>query len=190
MPASDNLAQPPRSTTSTGRNGISSRARLTEPRSPVQNPCSAPKPAPESPTIIHGAATLECRRPDRRSRRRARAGHPPAARVTLVSMISLATGQRPSTPAATITPAPCGPSAAPGHGYLWRCWQDRVPYDPERHRALQRHITVTIPTPSGPVPDLAATPRMPGAAVTAKAARRAEREALDSKPTSANTSGG
>ncbi|HEY2200357.1 MAG TPA: IS110 family transposase [Solirubrobacteraceae bacterium] len=51
---------------------------------------------------------------------------------------------------------------------VWRCWQDGVPYDPDRHRALQRHITVTIPTPSGPVPDLAATQRMGGAAVTRK----------------------
>ena len=25
---------------------------------------------------------------------------------------------------------------------LWRCWQDRMPYDPARHRALQQHITV------------------------------------------------
>jgi transposase len=69
---------------------------------------------------------------------------------------------------------------------VWRCWQDRIPYDPARHRALQRHITVTIPTPSGPLPDLAATQRMLGAAVTRRAARRAERAALDRKPTSAN----
>jgi transposase len=68
---------------------------------------------------------------------------------------------------------------------VWQCWQDGVPYDPARHRALQRHITVTIPTPSGPVPDLAATQRMAGAAVTPRAARRAERAALDSKPPSA-----
>ena len=68
---------------------------------------------------------------------------------------------------------------------VWRCWQDRVPYDPARHRALQRHITVTIPTSSGPVPDLAATQRMPGAAVTRRAARRAERAALDGKTPSA-----
>ena len=61
---------------------------------------------------------------------------------------------------------------------LWRCWQDRMPYDPARHRALQQHITVTIPTPSGPRPDLAATQRMAGAAVTQRAGRRAEREAL------------
>jgi transposase len=51
---------------------------------------------------------------------------------------------------------------------VWRCWQDGVPYDPARHRALQRHITVNIPTPSGPVPDIAATQRMAGAAVTPK----------------------
>jgi hypothetical protein len=73
---------------------------------------------------------------------------------------------------------------------VWRCWQDRVTYDPARHRALQRHVTVTIPTSSGPVPDLAATQRMASAAVTEQAARRAERAALDGKPTSANTPGG
>jgi transposase len=69
---------------------------------------------------------------------------------------------------------------------LWRCWQDHTPYDPARHRGLQRHTTVTIPTPSGPRPDLTATQRMAGAAVTDTAARRAERAALDSKPTTAN----
>jgi hypothetical protein len=68
---------------------------------------------------------------------------------------------------------------------LWRCWQDRTPYDPGRHRGLQQHITVTIPARSGPRPDLIATQRMLGAAVTRRAARRAEREALDGKPTSA-----
>ncbi len=70
---------------------------------------------------------------------------------------------------------------------LWRCWQDGVPYDPARHRGLQQHITVTIPTRSGPRPDLPATQRMAGATVTQQAARRAEREALDGKPTSATT---
>ena len=54
---------------------------------------------------------------------------------------------------------------------VWQCWQDHTPYDPARHRALQRHITVTIPTPSSPVPDLAATQRMTGVAVTSPAAR-------------------
>jgi hypothetical protein len=68
---------------------------------------------------------------------------------------------------------------------VWRCWQDGVPYDPARHRALQRHVTVTIPTPSGPVPDLAATQRMAATAVTRRAGRRAERAALDGKPPSA-----
>ena len=68
---------------------------------------------------------------------------------------------------------------------VWRCWQDRTPYDPARHRALQRHVTVTIPSTSGPRPDLAATQRMLGGAVTEPAARRAEREALDGKPTAA-----
>ena len=68
---------------------------------------------------------------------------------------------------------------------VWRCWQDRVAYDPARHRALQQHVLVTVPTPSGPRPDTAATQRMLGAAVTDPAARRAEREAFDGKPTSA-----
>jgi len=48
---------------------------------------------------------------------------------------------------------------------VWRCWQDRVPYDPARHRGLQQHITVTIPTASphtasARVIDHAATERM------------------------------
>jgi transposase len=66
---------------------------------------------------------------------------------------------------------------------VWQCWQDGVPYDPAHHRALQRHITVT--TSSGPRPDLAATQRMAGVAVTRRTARRAERAALDGKPPSA-----
>lgn len=70
---------------------------------------------------------------------------------------------------------------------LWRCWQDRAPYDPAKHRGLQHHITITIPSSSGPRPDTAATQRMAGAAVTEPAARRAEREALDGTPTTANT---
>ena len=73
---------------------------------------------------------------------------------------------------------------------VWQCWQERAPYDPARHRGLQQHIAVTIPTPSGPRPDLAATQRMAGDAVTEMAARRAEREALDCKPTSPITPGG
>ncbi|MBV9809845.1 MAG: IS110 family transposase [Solirubrobacterales bacterium] len=55
---------------------------------------------------------------------------------------------------------------------LWRCWQDHTPYDPARHRGLQQHITVTIPSPSGAQPDIAATQRMLGAAVTEPAARQ------------------
>ncbi|MBV9562550.1 MAG: transposase [Bradyrhizobium sp.] len=73
---------------------------------------------------------------------------------------------------------------------VWRCWQDRTPYDPARHRALQQHVLVTIPGASGPVPDLTATQLMLGDTVTEPAAQRAEREALDGKPTSAITPGG
>jgi len=73
---------------------------------------------------------------------------------------------------------------------LWRCWQDGVAYDPARHRGLQQHIAVTIPDESRPRLDLKATQRMAGAAVTRRAARRDEREALDGKPTSATSTGG
>jgi len=73
---------------------------------------------------------------------------------------------------------------------VWRCWQDGVPYDPARHRALQQHCTVTIPTSSGSLPDLGATQRMLGDTVTRRAAQRAERAALDGKPTSAISLGG
>jgi transposase len=70
---------------------------------------------------------------------------------------------------------------------LWRCWQDRTPYDPARHRGLQQHIAVVIPNASSPRLDRPATQRMAGAAVTQRAAPRAEREALDGKPPTANT---
>jgi transposase len=49
---------------------------------------------------------------------------------------------------------------------LWQCWQNHTPYDPARHRGLQQHTQVKVPTPSGPRPDTAATQRMLGAAVT------------------------
>jgi transposase len=70
---------------------------------------------------------------------------------------------------------------------LWRCWQDHAAYDPARHRGLQDHIAVVIVDGSRPRLDLTATQRMAGAAVTRRAARSDEREALDGKPTSANT---
>jgi transposase len=54
---------------------------------------------------------------------------------------------------------------------VWQCWRNHTPYEPARHRALQRHITVTVPSSSGPVPDLAATQRTAGATVTQRAAR-------------------
>ena len=50
-----------------------------------------------------------------------------------------------------------------------------MPYDPARHRALQQHITVTIPTMSGPVVDHPATQRMlAGAFATAANLREQE----------------
>lgn len=58
---------------------------------------------------------------------------------------------------------------------IWRCWTSRTPYDPARHTGLQQHVLVTVPTPSGPRPDLAATQRMAGETVTRRATRRAER---------------
>ncbi|MBV8941819.1 MAG: hypothetical protein JO240_08815, partial [Solirubrobacterales bacterium] len=68
---------------------------------------------------------------------------------------------------------------------LWRCWTSHTPHDPCRHTALQHHLTVTVPGPSGPRPDLIATRRMAGETVTHRAARRAERAALDGTPATA-----
>ena len=48
---------------------------------------------------------------------------------------------------------------------VWRCWQDRVPYELARHRAAQQYITVTIPDPSGDCVDVPATRRMAGDAL-------------------------
>jgi transposase len=68
---------------------------------------------------------------------------------------------------------------------LWRCWQDHTAYDPARHHGPQDHIAVRIPDRSRRRLDLTATQRMAGAAVTPRAPRSGEREALDGKPTSA-----
>jgi transposase len=68
---------------------------------------------------------------------------------------------------------------------IWRCRRDHTPYDPARHTGLQQHSLVTNPGSSRPRPDLTATQRMLGEAVTRMAARRAEREALDRQPRSA-----
>jgi transposase len=73
---------------------------------------------------------------------------------------------------------------------IWRCWQDGVAYDPDRHRGLQQHIAVMIADRSRPRPDLTATQRMLSTAVTRRAARSTERQALDSKPTSATDTHG
>jgi hypothetical protein len=49
---------------------------------------------------------------------------------------------------------------------LWRCWETHTPFNPARHTALQQHITLTIPSPSGPRPDTRATQRMAGINLT------------------------
>jgi transposase len=45
---------------------------------------------------------------------------------------------------------------------VWQCWRNHTTYDPTRHRALQHHITVTIPGESGARIDLDATRRLAG----------------------------
>jgi transposase len=45
---------------------------------------------------------------------------------------------------------------------VWQCWRNHTRYNPARHRALQRHITVTIPSPSGRRTDIDATRRLAG----------------------------
>ena len=72
---------------------------------------------------------------------------------------------------------------------VWRCWQDRVPYDPPataRCNAIHSHDPESV----GPRPDTAATQRMLGTAVTHRAARRAEREALGVLGTDVEIGGG
>ena len=59
------------------------------------------------------------------------------------------------------------PSAAPGAGSSGAAGKTTPPTTRPATRALQQHFTVTVPTSSGALPDLAATQRRPGAAVTA-----------------------
>ena len=136
---------------------------------------------------------LPCALPNRRRARRRRRPSPDRDRIRQTQDRRVPLALRPS-PALRLRHAlrhhpPLAPMGAPtttpariarGHDHprairtlgrawcrvIWRCWQDRTPYDPARHGGLQRHITVTIPTTSGPRPDLAATQRMAGAAVT------------------------
>ena len=74
---------------------------------------------------------------------------------------------------------------------IWCCWQDRTPYDPGRATAA---CNSTSPSPSPAARDPGSTSPPPsgwlGAAVTHTAARRAERAALDGKPTTATPPGG
>jgi transposase len=49
---------------------------------------------------------------------------------------------------------------------IWRCWQNHTAYDPTRHSKLQQHITVTIPSPTAPRPDVPASQRMAGINLT------------------------
>jgi len=62
---------------------------------------------------------------------------------------------------------------------VWQCWQNRTPYDPARHRALQQHVTVTVPSSTGPLVDYAATERM---AAGAFAANPSDRERVTVTP--------
>jgi transposase len=69
---------------------------------------------------------------------------------------------------------------------IWRCWQNATPYEPQRHRPA----TASIGHDPRPVGPSARPHRHPADAATPspeRAARRAERAALDGTPTSATT---
>jgi hypothetical protein len=55
MPASDPLSQRPRSATSTDRTSVATADDLPGDSHRYKRPAQAAKPAPDSPTIIHGA---------------------------------------------------------------------------------------------------------------------------------------
>jgi Transposase IS116/IS110/IS902 family len=62
---------------------------------------------------------------------------------------------------------------------IWRCWQDHARYDAALHRALQHHITVTIPAPPDGRADIAGTQRMAAAAVAHTPVRKDRAHTLD-----------
>ena len=165
----------PRSATAAHATPPVTRSRVTpaRPRS-RSNPASARSPASA------GHATNGCEEPSTRSPTAPATGTPSGPPTTTPARSLAAT----TTPRATRTL---------GRAWcrvVWSCWQNRTPYDPACHRGLQQHVLVTIPATSGPRPDLIATQRMLGTAVTQRADQRAEGNALDGKPTSANTLGG
>ena len=87
--------------------------------------------------------------------------------------------------AGTTTPARSAPSDAPGAASSGAAGKTGRHMTPPATAPSSDTSPSSFPTPSGRRPDLTATQRMAGAAVTGTAAHRAEREALDSKPPSA-----
>ena len=112
-----------------------------------------------------------------------RALHPRALHLPLEPVGRRPLRQRPHS-AATTTAARYAPSAARGAGSSGAAGRPTPPTTPPDTPACNN--TSSSPSPhSGPRPDLPATQRMAGAAVTRTAAQRAERAALDSQPPAA-----
>ena len=127
------------------RRDVDACARATRPvmRSPAT---PARRPSRSSPANARrhrfaGAATSGCAPRSARSLTAPATGTP-----------GRRTSPPPPAPAATTTPARCVPSGGRGLGSYGVARKTVCPMTPARHRALQRHITVTIPTSSGPGP--------------------------------------
>ncbi len=65
---------------------------------------------------------------------------------------------------------------------IWRCWQNRIPYDPARHTGLQQHIAVTIPAATGHRPDPVATSAMAGMTASGSSQPRGHAHGTDRAP--------
>ena len=81
-----------------------------------------------------GDLPLRLRQEAARRARRLRRGQPPREH--------LGGGPLPRGRGSAARPIPMPGASSPGPGsyVIWRCWQDHVPYDPARHRALQRLV--------------------------------------------------
>ena len=138
-------------------------------------PPSRPNQASARARSSAGRATSGCERPWTPS-------PTPVAEPTL----GPPTGTPTPALAVTATAAPCARSVAPGAGSSGAAGPDRTPYDPARHTGLQQHLTVTIPTTSGPQPEPSPPPSgWPATLLTHRAARRTEPRALDNTPPAA-----
>ena len=151
------------------RSATAARATRPATRSPATpaRPPSRSSPANARQPASAGAATSGCAAPSARLADSTRHWHPWAQDRYAAAR---ARGHDHPRALRTVGRAWCR--------IVWRCWQDRTPYDPARHRALQQHCAVTDPhsrrgpAPTSPPPSGCSAPPSPTGRPAGPSAKR------------------